>query len=76
MFVSKIAMREMTEQQVYTELDNRTKTKFDKFDDMAGKCIQGLDKVSEKANVLIDIAQFANNSELNNILQALKFFKV
>jgi len=40
-FVSKVAMREMSEEQVYSELENRTKTKFEAFDDMAGKCVMG-----------------------------------
>lgn len=69
-------MREMTEEQVYAKLDERTKAKYDKFDEDAGKCIMGLDKVGEKANALVDLRKYADQSELNQLLQALRFLVV
>lgn len=69
-------MREMREEDVYQELDNRTKAKFEAFDDHCRKCLSGLEKLSEKSNVLADIQKYANESELSAILQAVKFYKV
>lgn len=75
-YVSKVAMREMREEQVYEELDNRTKDKFDRFDEHCRMCLDGFDKVSEKAQVLNEIQKYANESDLNQVLQAVKFYKV
>lgn len=75
LYVSKVAMREMTEESVYQELDDRTKAKFEVFDEHCRKCLTGLDKVSEKANVLAGIEKYANESDLTAILQAVKFYK-
>ena len=69
-------MREMTEESVYQELDDRTKAKFEVFDEHCRKCLTGLDKVSEKANVLAGIEKYANESDLTAILQAVTFYKV
>ena len=69
-------MREMREEQVYEELDNRTKDKFDRFDEHCRMCLDGFDKVSEKAQVLNEIQKYANESDLNQVLQAVKFYKV
>jgi len=74
-YVSKVAMREMREEQVYEELDNRTKDKFDRFDEHCRKCLSGFDKVSEKAQILNEIQKYANESDLNQVLQAVKFYK-
>ena len=41
-YVSKVAMRELSEENVYKELDDRTKAKFDKFDDMVKIIIHAL----------------------------------
>jgi hypothetical protein len=69
-------MREIPESKVYSDLDDRTKDKFERFDDMTGKSIQGLDKLAEKANNLLELKKFGDNSELNDILNALVFFVV
>merc|ERR1711862_103194 len=74
-YVSKVAMREMREESVYEELDNRTKAKFDTFDEHCRKCLTGFDKVSEKSDVLNEIKKYADESDLNNVLQAVKFYK-
>jgi hypothetical protein len=68
-------MREMKEESVYEELDNRTKDKFGRFDEHCRKCLTGFDKVSEKATVLNEIQKYANESDLNQVLQAVKFYK-
>ena len=66
----------MTENDVYAELDQRTSEKFDKFDENCRKCIQGLDRVSEKASTVSDIKQFEGKSDMTEIIQAIKFYKV
>jgi hypothetical protein len=38
--------------------------------------IQGLDKLAEKANNLLELKKYGDNSELNDVLNALVFFKV
>ena len=69
-------MREITEEKVYADLEERTKDKFEKFDEWTGKSIQGLEKLTEKANCLLELKKYGDNSELNDILNALTFFKV
>ena len=69
-------MHEMTENDVYAELDRRTKEKFDRFDENCRKCIMGLDKVAEKAKPLSGIKEYENKNDMTEILQAITFHKV